>query len=51
MIQAYLDHGERLPQPLRELTPDTHYPVTVVDALVRLATEVNERIAKSQTAP
>ena len=50
MIQAYLDHGERLPQPLRELTPDTHYPVTVVDALVRLATEVNERIAKSQTA-
>ena len=35
---------------LRELTPKTHCPVTVVDALVRLATEVNERIAKSQTA-
>jgi len=42
---------ERLPQPLRELTPETHYPVTVADALVRLAAEVDERIAKSQTAP
>jgi len=42
---------ERLPQPLRELMPETHYPVTVADALVRLAAEVDERIAKSQTAP
>ena len=41
---------ERLPQPLRELTPETHYPVTVADALVRLAAAVDERIAKSQTA-
>jgi len=40
----------RLPQPLREVTPDTHYPVTVADALVRLVAEVDERIAKSQTA-
>jgi len=39
----------RLPQPLRELTPDTHYPVSVADALVRLVAEVDERIAKSQT--
>jgi hypothetical protein len=39
-----------MPQPLRELTPDTHYPVTLANALVRLAAEVDERIAKSQTA-
>ena len=42
---------ERLPQPLRELVPAAHYPVTVTDALVRLAADVDERIAKSETAP
>ena len=32
----------------RSLTPDTHYPVTLANALVRLAAEVDD--AKSQTA-
>jgi nicotinate phosphoribosyltransferase len=42
---------ERLPQPLRELTPAANYPIAVADALVRLAAEVDERIAKSEAAP
>ena len=42
---------ERLPQPLRDLVPQAHYPVTVADALVRLAADVDERIAKSEAAP
>jgi len=50
MIQAYLDHGERLPQPLAGTHAKDSLSVTVADALVRLAAEVDERIAKSQTA-
>jgi nicotinate phosphoribosyltransferase len=42
---------ERLPQPLRDLIPQAHYPVTVADALVQLAADVDERIAKSEAAP
>jgi nicotinate phosphoribosyltransferase len=42
---------ERLPQPLRDLVPEAHYPVTVADALVQLAADVDERIAKSEAAP
>jgi hypothetical protein len=42
---------ERLSRPLRELAPGANYPVTVADALVRLAAEVDERIAKSEAAP
>jgi nicotinate phosphoribosyltransferase len=42
---------ERLPQPLRDLAPQAHYPVTVADALVRLAADVDDRIAKSEAAP
>ena len=42
---------ERLPQPLRDLVPQAHYPVTVADALVQLAAGVDERIAKSEAAP
>jgi nicotinate phosphoribosyltransferase len=35
---------ERLPEPLRRLTPGTTYPVQVADALVRLAAEVDRRL-------
>jgi nicotinate phosphoribosyltransferase len=35
---------ERLPEPLRRLTPGTSYPVQVADALVRLAAEVDRRL-------
>jgi nicotinate phosphoribosyltransferase len=36
---------ERLPEGLRGLTPGTSYPVEVADALVRLASEVDRRLA------
>lgn len=39
---------ERLPQPLRDLDPQAHYPVDIADALIHLAAEVDERIAKSE---
>jgi nicotinate phosphoribosyltransferase len=35
---------ERLPPDLRCLTPDASYPVTIADALVRLAAEVDRRL-------
>jgi len=38
---------ERLPAALRALDLDAHYRVAVADALVRLAAEVDERIARS----
>ena len=39
---------ERLPEPLRELEPDTAYPVDVADALVKLAAEVDLRLVQSE---
>jgi nicotinate phosphoribosyltransferase len=39
----------RLPQDLRELDPDAHYPVTVAEPLKRLAAEVDARIARQET--
>jgi len=36
---------ERLPEGLRGLTPGTSYPVEVADALLRLASEVDRRLA------
>jgi len=38
----------RLPQGLRDLSPDAHYPVTVGDALRRLADEVDARIERQE---
>jgi nicotinate phosphoribosyltransferase len=35
----------RLPEPLRRLEPQGSYPVRVADALVRLAAEVDSRVA------
>ena len=40
----------RLPQPLRDLAPGANYPVDVADALVRLASEVDQRLAHSERA-
>lgn len=37
---------ERLPAPLRALRPDACYPVEISDTLVRLAAEVDERLAQ-----
>jgi nicotinate phosphoribosyltransferase len=39
---------ERLPEPLRRLTPGTSYPVQVADTLVRLAAEVDRRLEASR---
>jgi nicotinate phosphoribosyltransferase len=39
---------ERLPEPLRRLDPDARHPVTVADALERLAGEVDSRLAKRE---
>jgi nicotinate phosphoribosyltransferase len=39
---------ERLPEPLRELEPDTAYPVEVADALVKLAADVDRRLAENE---
>ncbi len=41
---------DRLPQPLRDRVPAAHYPVTVADALIRLAADVDARIARSEAA-
>lgn len=40
---------ERLPESLRRLEPGASYSVQVADALVRLATEVDRRLAESET--
>ena len=37
---------ERLPEPLRRLEPSTSYPVHVTEGLVRLAAEVDGRLAR-----
>ena len=42
---AFADDLERLPEGLRCLTPGASYPVTVADALVRLAADVDRRLA------
>jgi nicotinate phosphoribosyltransferase len=39
---------ERLPEPLRELEPDTAYPVEVADALGKLAADVDRRLAENE---
>jgi nicotinate phosphoribosyltransferase len=39
---------ERLPDPLRELEPKTTYPVDVADALIKLAADVDHRLAQSE---
>jgi nicotinate phosphoribosyltransferase len=39
-----------LPEPLRKLEPGASYPVRVADALVRLATEVDDRMARQEAA-
>jgi hypothetical protein len=44
------DNIKALPEPLRRLDPDGGYPVTVADRLVRLADEVDKRLAKSELA-
>jgi nicotinate phosphoribosyltransferase len=41
---------ERLPPALRSLTPGASYPVTVADALVQLAAEVDRRLESHQGA-
>jgi len=48
-IQAKRDL-ERLPEPLRELEPKTTYPVDVADALIKLAVDVDRRLAQSERA-
>ncbi len=40
---------ERLPKPLRDLEPGAIYPVEVADALVRLAAEVDNRLAQRES--
>jgi nicotinate phosphoribosyltransferase len=50
-IRALAAHElERLPQPLRDLAPEANYPVEVATALVQLAAQVDERIARSEGA-
>ena len=39
---------ERLSEPLRELEPGTTYPVEVADTLVKLAAEVDHRVAQRE---
>jgi nicotinate phosphoribosyltransferase len=41
---------ERLPAPLRTLQPDARYPVEISETLVRLASEVDERLAQHGSA-
>jgi hypothetical protein len=41
---------ERLPAPLRALEPGATYPVEVASALIRLAAEVDSRLAQSESA-
>jgi nicotinate phosphoribosyltransferase len=38
----------RLPEPMRRLDPSADYPVTVADALVRLADDVDRRLAQHE---
>jgi nicotinate phosphoribosyltransferase len=45
MRERFVQDLERLPEGLRGLTPGTSYPVEVADALVRLASEVDRRLA------
>jgi nicotinate phosphoribosyltransferase len=40
---------ERLPEPLRDLVPGATCPVEVADALVRLAAEVDNRMAQRES--
>jgi nicotinate phosphoribosyltransferase len=40
---------EKLPGPLRQLEPGATYPVEVADALVRLAAEVDNRLARQDS--
>ncbi len=42
---------ERLPEPLRELEPGMTYPVSVADALVTLAEQVDRRLAQNERTP
>ena len=49
-IRARAAHDlERLPEPLRDLETGATCPVEVADALVRLAAEVDDRIAQSES--
>jgi nicotinate phosphoribosyltransferase len=41
---------DRLPEPLRRLEPDASYPVQVTEVLVRLAAEVDRRLAEREQA-
>ena len=41
---------KRLPEPLRDLVPGETSPVEVADALVRLAAEVDDRLARCEKA-
>ncbi len=48
-IRARAAHDLKcLPARLRALDPKAHYPVAVADALVRLAAEVDQRVARSE---
>jgi nicotinate phosphoribosyltransferase len=48
-IRARAAHDlERLPEPLRDLVPGATCPVEVAGALVRLATEVDNRLAQRE---
>ena len=42
---------ECLPEPLRWLEPGASYPLEVADALVRLAAEVDRRVAQQEAVP
>ena len=49
-IRARAAHDlERLPEPLRDLVPGATCPVEVADALVRLAAEVDSRVAQRES--
>ncbi len=49
-IRAQAAHDlERLPEPLRDLVPGATCPVEVADALMRLATEVDNRLAQRES--
>ena len=50
-IRARATHDlERLLEPLRDLDPGATCPVDVADALLRLAAEVDSRIAQNERA-
>ena len=49
-IRARAAHDlERLPEPLRDLAPGATSPVEIADALVRLAVEVDSRVAQRES--